>query len=102
MRAPAEGLVDRLEEGAEVSGPSIVGQRSQDGAAAAEPSTPSPRLKRDEYVHLIALQRRYAELAADDPDRRWRREQLISGYLPVAEHIACRFAGRGEPLDDLL
>jgi RNA polymerase sigma-B factor len=54
------------------------------------------------YAHLIPLQRRYAELAADDPDRRRQRERLISGYLPVAEHIARRFAGRGEPLDDLI
>jgi RNA polymerase sigma-B factor len=96
LRALADGLVDRLAESAEVRA------LSQDGAAAAEPSIPSRRLERDEYAHLIQLQRRYAELAADDPDRRWRREQLISGYLPVAEHIASRFAGRGEPLDDLL
>ena len=54
------------------------------------------------YAHLIPLQRRYAELAADDPGRRRQREQLISGYFPVAEHIARRFAGRGEPLDDLM
>ncbi len=54
------------------------------------------------YAHLIPLQRRYAELAADDPDRRRQRERLISGYFPVAEHIARRFAGRGEPLDDLI
>jgi RNA polymerase sigma-B factor len=54
------------------------------------------------YAHLIPLQRHYAELAADDPDRRRQRERLISGYLPVAEHIARRFAGRGEPLDDLI
>ena len=54
------------------------------------------------YAHLIPLQRHYAELAADDPDRRRQRERLISGYLPVAEHIAHRFAGRGEPLDDLI
>jgi RNA polymerase sigma-B factor len=75
---------------------------SQGGAAAAEPSIPSGRLERDEYAHLIQLQRRYAGLAAADPDRPWRRDQLISGYLPVAEQIASRFVGRGEPLDDLV
>jgi RNA polymerase sigma-B factor len=80
----------------------VPGQLSQDGAAAADPSTPSPRTAQGKYEHLIPLQRRYAELAPHDPDRRWRREQLISGYLPVAEHIARRFAGRGEPLDDLV
>ncbi|MBV8540834.1 MAG: SigB/SigF/SigG family RNA polymerase sigma factor [Pseudonocardiales bacterium] len=55
-----------------------------------------------EYAHLAPLQRRYGELAADDPQRQRLREQLISGYLPVAEHIARRFAGRGEPLEDLV
>ncbi|MCA1835073.1 MAG: SigB/SigF/SigG family RNA polymerase sigma factor, partial [Actinobacteria bacterium] len=55
-----------------------------------------------EYAHLIAVQRRYAQLAADDPQRQQVREQLISGYLPVAEHLARRFAGRGEPLEDLI
>ncbi len=55
-----------------------------------------------EYAHLIPLQRRYAELVSDDPQRQLLRKQLISGYLPVAEHIARRFAGRGQPLDDLV
>jgi RNA polymerase sigma-B factor len=55
----------------------------------------------DEYAHLVPLQRRYAELAAEDPERQRLRDQLISGYLPVAERIARRFAGRGEPLEDL-
>ena len=48
------------------------------------------------------MQRRYAILAADDPDRQQLREQLISGYLPLAERLARRFAGRGEPLEDLV
>jgi RNA polymerase sigma-B factor len=30
------------------------------------------------------------------------REQLVRGYLPVAQHIARRFSNRGEPLDDLV
>lgn len=54
-----------------------------------------------DYAHLAALQRRYAELPATDPERQRVREQLISGYLPVAEHLARRFAGRGESLEDL-
>jgi len=56
----------------------------------------------DEYAHLAPLHCRYAGLAADDPARPGLREQLISGYLPMAQHIARRFAGRGEPLDDLV
>ncbi|MDQ3763781.1 MAG: SigB/SigF/SigG family RNA polymerase sigma factor [Actinomycetota bacterium] len=55
-----------------------------------------------EYAYLVALQRRYAKLASDDSQRQRLREQLIRGYLPVAEHIARRFAGRGEPLEDLV
>ena len=54
-----------------------------------------------EYAHLVGLHRRYAELAAEDPERQQLREQLISGYLPVAKHIARRFVSRGEPLEDL-
>jgi len=56
----------------------------------------------DEYACLAPLHRRYALLAPDDPERKCLRGQLISGYLPVAENIARRFAGRGEPLNDLI
>ncbi len=56
----------------------------------------------DEYAYLIPLHRRYAEFVAGDPERQRLRDQLISGYLPVAEHLARRFVGRGEPLDDLI
>jgi RNA polymerase sigma-B factor len=65
------------------------------------PSVPSVGTEHGEYAPLAPLQRRYAKLAPDDPERQRLREQLISGYLPVAEQIARRFAGRGEPLDDL-
>lgn len=76
----------------------VVGPISGDGAASVQPQAAEP----DEYAHLVPLQRRYAELAPGDPARRRGRDQLINGYLPVAEHIARRFAGRGEPLDDLI
>jgi RNA polymerase sigma-B factor len=65
-------------------------------------SVSSVETDQGEYAHLVALQRRYAKLTADEPQRQRLREQLISGYLPVAEHIARRFAGRGEPLEDLV
>jgi RNA polymerase sigma-B factor len=66
------------------------------------PSAPSVRHNDDEYAHLVPLQCRYVELASDDPERPRLRAALIRGYLPVAEHLARRFAGRGEPLDDLI
>ncbi|MCA1822072.1 MAG: SigB/SigF/SigG family RNA polymerase sigma factor [Pseudonocardia sp.] len=50
----------------------------------------------------MALHQRYAALAVEDPERPKLREQLITGYLAVAEHIARRFASRGEPLEDLI
>jgi RNA polymerase sigma-B factor len=55
-----------------------------------------------EYGHLSPLLERYAALDPDDPDREKLREELVRGFLPVAQHIARRFSNRGEPLDDLI
>lgn len=54
-----------------------------------------------EYGHLVPLLEQHAGLADDDPRREAMRDELVRGYLPVAQHIARRFAHRGEPLDDL-
>ncbi|WP_051026443.1 RNA polymerase sigma factor SigF [Nocardia higoensis] len=51
------------------------------------------------------LEPEFAELAAldaDDPRRRVLREELIERCLPLAEHIARKFSGRGENFEDLL
>ncbi len=71
-------------------------------ANAASSVDASVSVEDEEYAHLVPVQWRYAELAPDDPERPRLREQLISGYLPVAEHIASRFAGRGQPVEDLI
>ncbi|MGE3287060.1 MAG: SigB/SigF/SigG family RNA polymerase sigma factor [Pseudonocardia sp.] len=55
-----------------------------------------------EYAHLLPLLERYAALDPDDPLREPLRAELVTGFLPVAQHIARRFANRGEPLDDLV
>ncbi|QYN37162.1 SigB/SigF/SigG family RNA polymerase sigma factor [Pseudonocardia sp. DSM 110487] len=55
-----------------------------------------------EYGHLSPLLERYAALPADHPDREKLRDELVRGFLPVAQHIARRFSNRGEPLDDLI
>lgn len=55
-----------------------------------------------EYSHLVPLLAEYAQLDENDPKREGLREQLVTGYLPVAQHIAKRFAHRGEPMDDLV
>lgn len=54
-----------------------------------------------EYDHLTPLLEEYSELDENDSRREALRDRLVTGYLPVAQHIARRFAHRGEPLDDL-
>ncbi len=61
-----------------------------------------PAVEAEPYACLAPLHLRYAQLAPNHPERKRLRGQLISGYLPVAENIARRFAGRGEPLNDLM
>ena len=55
-----------------------------------------------QYAHLTPLLEQYAVLDDGDPRREQLRDQLVTGYLPVAQHIARRFNHRGEPLDDLV
>lgn len=55
-----------------------------------------------EYGHLSPLLEEYAALGPDDPRREPLRDELVTGFLPVAQHIARRFNNRGEPLDDLV
>lgn len=43
-----------------------------------------------------------SELGPDDRERERVRERLVEMHRPLAEHLARRFANRGEPLDDLL
>ncbi|MFB7719614.1 SigB/SigF/SigG family RNA polymerase sigma factor [Nocardia sp. NPDC056100] len=63
--------------------------------------TGSPR--RDEgYEDLEPLFTVLSELAPDDPRRSVLREDILCRALPLAEHIARRFTGRGQEYDDLL
>jgi RNA polymerase sigma-B factor len=45
---------------------------------------------------------RLAGMAEDDPERARLRGRLVESHLPLVEYLARRFAGRGEPLDDLI
>nr|WP_228771707.1 RNA polymerase sigma factor SigF [Actinokineospora iranica] len=45
---------------------------------------------------------RLTEPRTGPAERAALREELVTGHLPVAQHIAQRFANRGEPYDDLL
>lgn len=60
-------------------------------------NTPTPG-----YEHLAPLLAEYSELPEDDARRDALREELVTGFLPIAQHIARRFAHRGEPLEDLV
>ena len=54
-----------------------------------------------QYARYAPLLAEYARMDAADPRRSALRERLVVGYLPVARHVARRFASRGEPTDDL-
>jgi RNA polymerase sigma-B factor len=66
------------------------------------PSIAGPGSGDDEYQYLYPLLGEYAASTPGDPRRAELRERLITGYLPVARHIAWRYAQRGEPLEDLM
>ena len=61
----------------------------------------SDQSRDSDYAHLAPVFQEFAALPADHPDRVALRNKLVTGYLPVVQHIARRFAGRGEPVDDL-
>lgn len=66
----------------------------------ADPA-PSPDRGSAEYAHLAPLFETLSALPEGHPDRGALRRELVTGYLPVVQHIARRFANRGEPVDDL-
>ncbi|WP_020668811.1 SigB/SigF/SigG family RNA polymerase sigma factor [Amycolatopsis nigrescens] len=56
----------------------------------------------NEYQHLTPLFEELAALEPDDPERAVLRDRLVTGHLPLAEHIAQRFSGRGVAKEDLV
>ncbi|WP_410579933.1 SigB/SigF/SigG family RNA polymerase sigma factor [Amycolatopsis sp. lyj-108] len=62
----------------------------------------SGRARKDDYSHCRLLFDEMASLPDEHPDRRRLRERLILELLPIAEHIAVRFSGRGQPREDLV
>ncbi len=50
----------------------------------------------DELLHAMAA------MPAAHPSRPALRERAIEAWLPLARHLANRYAGRGEPADDLM
>ncbi|HEY6745970.1 MAG TPA: SigB/SigF/SigG family RNA polymerase sigma factor [Mycobacteriales bacterium] len=73
--------------------------------ASAAPATPDvvvarpPNPSRERARVLFA---RMAELAPDAPEREQIRAELVEQHLPLVRYFARRYAGRGEPMDDLI
>ncbi|MGQ4618697.1 SigB/SigF/SigG family RNA polymerase sigma factor [Nocardia sp. R7R-8] len=61
-----------------------------------------PRSRADTYDNIEPLFEKIAALDPGDARREPMRQELIERCLPLAEHIARKFAGRGENFDDLL
>jgi RNA polymerase sigma-B factor len=55
----------------------------------------------DGYADLAPLFGELSALNEQDPRREALRERVIERCLPLADHIARKFSGRGEPFDDL-
>jgi len=58
-----------------------------------------PGVPRTQERELIE---QYAAMAVDNPARAGVREALIVIHQPLVRHLAQRYTGRGEPLDDLI
>jgi RNA polymerase sigma-B factor len=54
------------------------------------------------YEHLAPLFDQMAALDEGAAAREELRSKLVTGHLPLAEHIAARFANRGVPREDLV
>ena len=71
-------------------------------ARAAAVRDTSNRPSTTNYGDVPDMIRRLAALPADSSERLRMRELVVRRCLPLAEHIARRYDGRGEPRDDLL
>jgi RNA polymerase sigma-B factor len=66
------------------------------GAAGGSVSRPN------EYADVPEMFRELATIAPDSMEFQRQRDKIVERCLPLADHIARRFEGRGEPRDDLI
>jgi RNA polymerase sigma-B factor len=90
-----------------MGGPTVTDTLLSPSATTAAPSAttaaPASAVKepkpRSEGADLLAAM---SALPAGHPSRPALREQTINAFAPLAQHLANRYHGRGEPLDDLV
>jgi RNA polymerase sigma-B factor len=80
-----------------ISVPRSQTSRSSFGAPAVD-SDRAPSVSENATDLLTAL----STLPPHHPSRRVLRDQVIEAFLPLAQHLANRFGGRGEPIEDLV
>jgi RNA polymerase sigma-B factor len=56
----------------------------------------------NEYADVPDMFRELATLEAESSEFQRHRDEIVERCLPLADHIARRFEGRGEPRDDLV
>ena len=56
----------------------------------------------NEYADVPDMFRELATIEADTSEFQRHRDEIVQRCLPLADHIARRFEGRGEPRDDLV
>jgi RNA polymerase sigma-B factor len=82
---------------------------SMDQAAPVEapssrgaPMRSRPPRRDSEYADVLDMFRDLAQLPAGSAQTRCARNRIVERCLPLADHIARRYHGRGEPDEDLL
>jgi RNA polymerase sigma-B factor len=98
--APAKRTSDSLVPAASRTRPSSAAQTRSTTQVGASPR-PSRPTRTDLTSTTDDLLRQRSRLPVDHPDRERLRTRVIEANLPLARHLARRYAGRGELLDDL-
>ncbi|OBJ63008.1 RNA polymerase sigma factor SigF [Mycobacterium sp. 1423905.2] len=66
------------------------------------PSAGGSNSRPNEYADVPDMFRELAGLPTDSLEFQRHRDKIVERCLPLADHIARRFEGRGEPRDDLI
>ncbi|WP_410876098.1 RNA polymerase sigma factor SigF [Nocardia sp. A7] len=103
LSAELVSITERLPSRRRVVRSAFGGGRTQ-SSTSKPPVAQASRQRRggDSYDNIEPLFEQLAQLAAQDPRRPILRENIIGRCLPLAHHIAKKYAGRGENFDDLL